>query len=258
MDSRKIDFLAAVVGEDGAQALAKAAARAPELEWAILPRVVMGWLEVVSHAQQYDGGVPGTGAAFKFRKSERGFSGLIDLAGEQYGFRDESLYHLAGSVAVAIGAVPERADVTAPLGVLGKSIDLLVRSRTLRKARAKQQGAAAQEPEGQAAGPQAPLAPEAPVAEQPKNLQSQVGTKVSTRVKPTRPRPLRVTKAEADQGCQRCGLTQFQDGRFGGCACFAALAKSVKTTVTELGYYLEFGSGWDAEAVATLAEGFGR
>jgi hypothetical protein len=136
MDPRKLSFLQAVIGTDGANALTKATSARADLEWAILPRVIMSWLEVQSHAGEYAEAVPGVQAVqLSFRKNEDGFTGSINIGSEAYKFKDATLYHVAGSIAVALGASPEHApELRSPaLAKLGKSVDLLVRSRTLRK-----------------------------------------------------------------------------------------------------------------------------
>lgn len=114
MDTRKIQFLKAVIGEDGGRALAKAAAQSADLEWAILPRVIMAWLEVVGEGQ-YQDHLPGVqGANLTFKKSESGFVGSIDIGDDVYTFVDASLNHVAGSVAVALGADPRAPSFAAP------------------------------------------------------------------------------------------------------------------------------------------------
>src|ERR1700744_943439 len=102
MDPRKLNFLTAVIGPDGARALTKATSASADLEWAIFPRVVMSWLEVVSHASEFRGDLPGTDIKLNFRKSDDSYSGKVELAGEPYAFRDSTLYHVAGAVAVAL------------------------------------------------------------------------------------------------------------------------------------------------------------
>lgn len=274
MDPRKLSFLQAVIGTDGANALTKATSARSDLEWAIFPRVVMSWLEVTAHAGTFAESVPGVQAVqLNFRKNEDGFTGSINIGSEVYGFRDATLYHVAGSVAVALGASPEHApELRSPaLAKLGKSVDLLVRSRTLRKMQQRHGGAKGAQPQGQAAAAIPPAAPAAPLPSQPKQTQP-VGTKVGTSsvakpaatapklpgVKPKRTATVKVTKAEAASRCPACASTQFKANRYVGCLCFAELAKTVKTTATVDGYMLELGLGWDAEAVTTLAENLGK
>jgi hypothetical protein len=123
MDPRKLSFLQAVIGNDGAGALTKATSRHPDLEWAIFPRVVMSWLEIVSHVGAFNETLPGTNVNLNFRKAEDSFSGHVSIGPEIYGFRDATLYHVAGAVAVALGAGPEHApELKSPsLAKLGKS-----------------------------------------------------------------------------------------------------------------------------------------
>jgi hypothetical protein len=282
MDPRKLSFLQAVIGHDGARALTKATGHSTDLDWALFPRVIISWLEVAGHATEFADNLPGTGVAFSFRKHEDAFTGSIDLGDHVYKFHDATLYHVAGSVAVALGAAPETApEMTHPaLAKLGKSIDLLVRSRTLRKMQEKHAGGAkGAKPPGATAAPRPPMGPAGPVAVQP-NQPSQVGTKTGTSNKPTKaagsspatsatpklpgvrppkkPLPgIKIGKAEI-RACSACGGKQFTGDRYTGCLCFSDLSKSVKTTVVANSYLLEFGSGWTVDAITTLAENLGK
>lgn len=314
MDPRKAQFLKAVVGDDGASALLKAAAAHPDLEWAVFPRVVMSWLEVVGLGP-FSAQLPGVdGTHLDLAKAEGGFTGCVTVGDQVYRFESQTLYHVAGGVAVALGGGEPAPPLTSPsLAKLGKSVDLLVRARTLRKAqealekhrskpcahcgkgpvdhydernspagkekhkyethaqirdqkreerhqkmveemraqykKAEHKGGAkgANQP-GAAAAPKAPQGPQAPIPTQPKQNQQ---------MKPRKPQ-LKVTKSEAQAPCRACGGLTFRGDRFVGCLCWADLAKTAKTTPVDGGYVLELGAGWDAEAVATLAESFGR
>jgi hypothetical protein len=282
VDQRKISFLQAVIGDDGARALTKATSASTDLEWAIFPRVVMSWLEVVSHGA-YNSALPGTNdVKLTLRKgADDAFFGSVNIGDELYAFRDTTLYHVAGAVAVALGAAPTNApELRHPsLAKLGKSVDLLVRSRTLRKMQQKHAGGAKGNLPGTAAAPRAPQGPVGPVAVQP-TQPSQVGTKVATAMKPAKTNAtpgatpsaapklpgvkppkkptLKVGKSEAATRCGACGGSQFEASSYVGCLCFAELAKSVRTTVVGNCYLLEFGSGWDIESITTLAETLGK
>src|SRR6185312_5662096 len=134
MDSRKLQFLQAVVGEDGARALSKAVERAEELDQAIFPRTILAWLEVVAPFG-YDGNVPGVTVPFAFAKTQKGFAGSIAVNGEMHRFEDATLAHVAGCVAVALGLDHERVSPLAKneqLAKLGKSIDLLIKSQLVK------------------------------------------------------------------------------------------------------------------------------
>lgn len=270
MDPRQFQFVEAVVEPDAARALAKASA-APELSWALFPRVLMAWLEVAG-CGSYDGDLPGVpDVQLSLRKGEGGFTGAVTFGGASHAFGDASLYRVAALAAVALGVEPSRQPPLsgAALAKLGRSVDLLVKSRTLRKAAA---GAAGGKPPGTAAQPQAPLAPVPPQPTQPRQ-ESQVGTVTGTRAKPQRqvrlpgvrrPSPgvkrptIKVNKSEAHLRCMVCGDQFMEGGVFTGCHCFRDLAKSVRTAPLADGYLLEFGAGWDAEAVAAVADALGK
>lgn len=134
MDSRKKNFLTAVVGHDGARALAKAADLGADVEWAVFPRAVLSWLNVASIGD-YDGLVPGTKTHLTLKKTEAGFKGSVSMPdGSCVGFLEQPLTYVASTLLLSVSGVEDPAPpLTSPsLARLGKSIDLLVRSRTLR------------------------------------------------------------------------------------------------------------------------------
>lgn len=134
MDAKKLQFLQAVVGIDGAMALAKAAEKADELEQAIFPRTILAWLDVTAPFG-HEGTIPGVDIHFNFNKSEKGFKGSIVVKGELYSFENVPLAHIAGCVAVALGLDHERLNPlvkSEQLAKLGKSIDLLVKSHLVK------------------------------------------------------------------------------------------------------------------------------
>ncbi len=276
MDVRKLQFLEAIVGTDGANALAKSAGRAAELEAAIIPRVITAWLD--AHAPfGYDGTVPGQDSRLAFAKSEQGYDGHIVLDGNLHQFTDASMYHLAGCVAVALGLDHERVSPMAKnehIAKLGKSIDLLVKSRVfkLKKGSVKELVKKAQMNPGNkaklpgvAAQAIGPTGPTAPTATQPGNQKAQPAgaagsstasplpkVSVASKSKPT----MKVTKSQASVKCVACGRPQFTADSFTGCFCFSALAKSVRTSPTADGFTLAFGNQWDEDAIDTLSDTF--
>lgn len=253
MDARRLSFLQAVAGTDGARALAKAVSRSAELEWALFPRAVMAWLDVVARTG-YDDRLPGVpDVSLALAKTETGLAGSVSPdKGQAYVFSGVTPEHVAAAVAVLLGADADRAPaLRSPiLAKLGKSLDLLVKSRTLRKVQRKPStkrdvpGAAAQ-----------PIAPQAP--EPPQKVEDEE-PKATPQVLPPKRSKLKLTKAEAAQPCRECGSYQFHDGQYIGCFCFADGAPAVKTVQTQDGYTLSFGVGWDPDAVAALAQNFGR
>jgi hypothetical protein len=128
VDDKQRSFLTAVLG-DGADALVKAVDRSPDLEFAIVPRAILAWLQSAPTHEGEVPGVPGTFVAFE--KGEAGFSGRLGVGGS-YRFDRQSLFHVAGAVAVEMdldySAAPEGLR-DLDIERLGKSIDLLARVR---------------------------------------------------------------------------------------------------------------------------------
>lgn len=240
MDARSQGFLAAIVGDDAARALAKAAVT-PGIAWAMVPRAIVAWIEAGPVAAGQLPGVPG--AYLELRKDEAGYTGAVSVGDGLYTFADASLYHAAGAIALAVAGEPvEIPTLSQPAMIrLGKAIDQLVKARA---------GAAPKAPKAQLPGKEA--APKGP--EQAEEPQAPVQTQRAQR----RPRPklptLRVTKSEAATPCVSCGKPHFAGSRYVGCGCFVALAKSVKTEPHGDGYMLSFGGAWDADAIFALAD----
>lgn len=216
MDSRKKSFLTAVVGDDGARALAKAADLGPDVEWAVFPRAVLSWLGVVTLGDEWSGDIPGTRLSLSLTKREGTFTGSMQLSdGTEFSFSDKPLVHVASGVLLAVGGTEEPAPPleSAILARLGKSIDLLVRSRTLRRL-------------------------------------------TKTEPRPRQAGLVRVPKELAQSDCPTCGGSHFRGGSYRGCACFTGLAKSVRTEDRGDHYLLTLGSDWTEDDRLTLAEGF--
>ena len=182
MDQRKLKFLTAVLGTDGAGALVKAAERSADLEHALIPRTIMAWLLIAGRGD-YEGSVPGIDDSYlAFRKSGEEYSGSIGIDDVVYTFESAPLLHVAAGIAVSLGADHERvSDSLRDLDLvrLGKSIDLLVKARIVAEELRKV------EPPGQPAAPREPQQHEAPTLPTP--TQTQKGPTVG--VKPRLPRP---------------------------------------------------------------------
>lgn len=141
----RLSLLEALVGREGAQALAKAAERIPELDAAMVPRALFSWLTLA--ATGYAGAVPGIAEShLALAKSESGFSGAVRVADADYEFADVSLLHVSAAVATLVGLEKHRVDDRVreeDLMRLGKTVDLLVRARVAAAAKM----AKAEEPE---------------------------------------------------------------------------------------------------------------
>src|ERR1700690_1461192 len=133
MNELQNKFLVAILGPDGAGALKMASERSEVLGQAILPRSVLSWVNGVG---EFAGIIPGTDNLLsRFAKSEKGFSGYID----SHEFEDASLIYVCSAIAVALGAKDDCGDEAKSLDLerLGKSLDLLVRSKLVQEGLAK-------------------------------------------------------------------------------------------------------------------------
>lgn len=293
MEARKLQFLKAVLGDDGASALSKAAERAPELGAALLPRTIMAWLGVAAR-DDFEGTIPGVENTYlQFQKSEDRYSGSVSVGDDVYSFETATVLHLGACMAVALGFDHER---TSPrlkdldIQRLGKNIDTLVKARmaiaeirkraleaTMAKGEKKVQGGAEQPGPAHAPTPQeAPLAPIPPSPTQtskgpivslrpkppklptPKAADDQVQTGTAAKPPKSKAPTLKVTKAQAEVKCKVCDGEQFSANKFTGCLCMQELAKSTYTEVQPDGYLLRFGADWDQDAILTLIESLGR
>jgi hypothetical protein len=290
MDRKQL-FIAGVLGADGAQALKKAADRSPEFSNAILPRVIMAWMQVVGRFD-YEGELPGVQNTYlEFSKSEDLYTGAIGMGDEVYSFKDVSLFHVASAVAVALGAENARIDPQlrdVDLMRLGKSIDLLAKARIVQEKLSKQEPKKVEDEEVEkveAPGEpvmreqKPPAAQSAPKVRQaaklPKpsvktlgqtpqtNLAAQpeeVGPRTKGTIPNNQPlqRSLKITKAQAERECPYCSGKQINRDRFVGCLCFKSMAKSVSLVPNPNGYTLTFKSAdWDEEAISVLLESIG-
>lgn len=127
-------FMSACLGEEGSAALRKAAEREPQLDQILVPRAILGWLSFVAE-HEYEGEIPGVENTWvQFSKAEGAYSGSISLNKGIYSFEKASVYHLAASIAMALGvqAQPIEANVRDTVLVrLGKSIDTLAKAQVL-------------------------------------------------------------------------------------------------------------------------------
>jgi hypothetical protein len=278
---RRLKFLSAVLGEDGARALSKAAERSAELGSALVPRTILAWLGTAR--SEYEGELPGLENTYiSFAKSEKGYTGSVSIGDEMYRFDQASLFHVTASVAVAIGVDPEMGLSSvrdAHIEKLGKSIDVLAKARVVTRELERKGDKMAVLPDGsgfavgtigktdvepgKAHAPTAAEAPAAPVKVQPPVAQPKPKTPKPKLPKPARPVPsytIRLTRSEAKHTCPVCDRAQFKGEAFTGCMCLRDLAKSARVIAFEPeGVILELGGeDWDREAVSTFLESVGR
>lgn len=173
MQDRKFQFLQAVLGDDGARALAKAVERREDLGNALVPRAILSWIGIAARAQ-YEGPLPGLANTYiSFKKSERGYNGQVAVDDTMYAFNEASLFHVASAVAVSMGIDHERVDGRlrdVDIARLGKNIDLLVGARivteNLLKKNLEKAGFEGQGPAASPLDAAGPLTPEPPTAVQ--------------------------------------------------------------------------------------------
>lgn len=246
MKDASFEFLAGVLGKDGARVLKKAAERIPDLDRLLVPRSALSW---VLQRATFEGSIPGMENSYlKFAKSETGFEGMVMVRDIPIDFKQVTPEYVAAAIGVAVGidgASPDVNDKT--LMKFGKSIDVLVRAQTLIKSMAKI------ELPGQTAKPQPQGAPQAAAApqKQPKMPKPKLP-------KPSRIPALKVEKSESSHTCDKCGKMMFADEKFKPCICFSDLAKSIHVTTYKDGWVLEFNGSVDHESVLALHKVFKR
>ncbi len=236
-------FLSETLGNDGAVAVRRAVKKSPTLQGFLLPRTVLGWTIAKS---EWRGTLPGFDQLYlEFVKSTGGITGKISMGSEPLrplSVRDD--IELAAEILSHFNVEVKKFEGgAAALARLGKSIDVLLKSREAIRALRK----GAQELPGQTAQPrepEGPAEPQKPVSVQPK----------MARTKPKLPK-LPVLKVELDKmakTCSTCGSHLFKAQRFSGCLCWRDLAKHASTTVYSDGAVVSFDSKADRASVQTL------
>lgn len=268
MDEKQIAFLKAVVGEDGAEALIKAAYRSTPIENAIIPRAIMAWLTVAARFD-YEGEIPGlSDSYFEFAKNEEGtYNGTIAINEGVYPFENANIIHLAASMAVALGSDdamdPDLRDLD--LARLGKSIDLLAKARyaatEIFKAEAPGPSHAPTEQEG-ATAPQAPtkqprVSKRKPMMQVKDNNVPAPKAKVQTPKIPGVPKAFPLSAKAMKRECQECGLPLIKGEKFVGCMCLKGIAKDVTLRKTEQGTIISFSRDVDPDEIGAVLETLG-
>ena len=229
------DFLKEIFGEEGHAAMERTVERAPIFKSIIIPRAIIAWISTVNRLG-YEGELPGTPNSYvSLAKNDKDtFTGALTIDGELYEFKDADMLHVAASVGVALGLEIEPINdkiKTKDLSKLGKSIDMLVKSRIVKNAKAS-----------------LVKKEEEPVVE----------TSIITPTKPiSKVRYFRLSKSESEACCPECDSPQFKNNKFVGCLCLRALTKGIKTARYEDGYMLKFNmNDLDDEDVSTIISAF--
>lgn len=274
MNSQALQFLKAILGDDGASALIKAGERSTTLQSAVLPRSIMAWLSFAAR-WGYEGEVPGCHDSYlEFHKSDAdSFDGAITIGPETYGFDRAPLVHVAAAMAVALGADSQTIDPRlkeVDVARLGKNLDLLIGTRFLNFAKRAQRDLAERsseessseesssldkfqvDPAGRhgvaGAAPRAPVEPVEPTPPQPKQLKGQVKAKIPA---------IKITKSQADHECVVCGAAQFTGTELTFCHCLRDLKKFAKATSGNNGYTIQFSSEWSQDDLSVFLDMIG-
>lgn len=273
MDERKYAFLRAVLGNDGASSLKKAADKYDGLEGAIVPRAIMAWLGVVARAD-YEGGLPGVDDSYlDFAKNDDGtYSGSIAIEEAIFPFQNANVFHLAASIALSLGASLDTEKLTdVDMVKLGKSIDVLVKAKYLSGTDILSKALPGPPHKPEVRGvPQAAVPPQKQIDKGPKPLPSQQPAKAPKeapipkhkipKLKVSLPKtaksfdiPEKATKKE----CKECGLPLVKNEKFVGCMCFRDMARYIQLQKGEGSYTLSFGSSLDDDAIAAVLDTLG-
>lgn len=277
MDPRKLQFLRAVLGVDGASALKKAADRATELESAIVPRAIMAWLGVVARSD-FEGSIPGVEDSYiDFEKNDAGlYDGTVAIGEGVFPFQNATVFHLAASVAMALGSNNEIDNRLKDVDLvrLGKSIDILAKATFLTKMDLSK---------GAPGPPHAPKLTGVPLAPVPGIKQKEKAPKDAGGKKPPKPpaeapkpkhvvpkskvtipkakRPalksFSMSERQSLRECPDCGLPLIKGGAFTGCVCFKELARYVSLAKSETGLVISFRPEVDDDAVSVILETLG-
>ena len=253
-DPKMLSFFKAIIGDDGAGALVKAAEKSEALAGVIFPRGIISWLSFATR-WPYDVEIPGIPQSnIHFKKNDYDLlDGAITVGEDSYEFENADVLHLAASVAVALGIDNVSVDPKlrkSDISGLGDNIDLLVKTRFLTLLDLQKGG------HGRAAEPLAPEAPQAP--EKVKPPKSTVVTDPGTaegKEKKTKKKEVKVSKAQAEEvHCTVCDAPQFTNGRFTGCYCLRDLAKHSTAEIVDGGYSITFGDEWSNNDVAVFMD----
>ena len=241
MNKQTFSFLKSVLGQDGAQAMRRAVAKNPDLESYLVPRTLLSWAMT---KKEFEGTVPGIENVYvQFRKNEGGYTGSIGKNSNPVApFSVPTEYHLVAELIQAIGyEVQSFSGTDKSLVTLGKSVDALLRARSLTKSLEK----GAIDLPGTTAKPIKPEGAEEAVEpiKQPKMA-----------MKPKLPKlpVLKVEKKDMSKSCKTCSGIMFKSQKFTGCMCWRDLAKHATTTLYSDGAVVEFSKAADKAAVLAL------
>lgn len=243
MDQRQLNFLTAVLGSNGAKVMAQLSESSEVVRYATVPRTIVSWIDSNSN---YNANLPGTDINLTLIKNESGFSGQFN----SIEFESVSLERAAATIAVGLGVNVSPSKLKdIDLAKLGKTIDLLVKA---------QQGAASDGNAGGLAQGHHPAKGAVPVTGKDVVAVKPIEPEGPKLADPTTKKPLgnkgakmALSEEESNKVCKVCKGKQKDDsGNIKGCHCVRDLSSGLTVKKTETGYEVEFGTGWDAAAIA--------
>lgn len=287
-------FIKAVLGDEAAAALKKAADRSEALSTVLGARTIVGWLGLAA-SYGYDGEVPGLpGSYLRFEKSEDDlFVGEVRLGKNTYEFQGVDLPHVAAGLSVALGAdqVPDDDLRDADLAALGQNIDLLLKTQVLKSATSTEddeiagvayapkrekkcstcgealsedgdcddcQSKGLADPGGGLEKAGGTTAPGEAATQKPPAGPVGGGFTAPRSKQPSRNKKAfgtKLTASQASSKCSVCGEAQFRGDLFLGCFCLRDLAKHATAEMDGSGFHVTFNPEyWSKEDVALLMD----
>jgi hypothetical protein len=269
MDERKYAFLKAVLGTDGASSLKKAADKYGDLEGAIVPRAIMAWLGVVSRGD-YEGGLPGVDDSYlDFTKNQDStYDGSIAIGEGVFPFQNASVFHLAASVALSLGASLEATNLKdVDVVKLGKSIDILVRANDVltkaipgppNKPNVRGVPVPPVVPTKQIGQPEVPASQKPKVADKQAKMPKHKIPQLKVKLPKVPKKTVAVPASAAKNECDECGQLLIKNEKFVGCLCFRDMAQYVNLVKRDNEHYvLSFDNGVDEDAELAILEALG-
>ncbi len=257
----EIPFLRAIIGNEGTDALNKAIDTIPVIGSVVVPRAIVSWLSILSKVG-FEGSIPGVkDSYFSLIKTESlSLTGALTINDQLHTFEEADLLHVAASLGVALGIDLEPVSdnlKNKDLTKLGKSIDLLVKSEFIKKAKAIKKASdesdAMPAPANEQDEPVKATKPLLPVKQPGINLKSSAkGPQQKENIALGQGQKIKVTKSEAGKKCHECGSSLFKSEKFTGCLCLADLSKGVKTEQTPDGYCLTFRNLEEDELISLI------
>lgn len=219
-------FIESLLGKDGADVLEKASKRLPEIKHVLLPRILMSWINIVGKSNEFNSNLPGINESnLTLNKSETNlFDGTVKVGSNEIEFGDADFYNLIGIIGIALDHDPKKIKLNInknSLAKLGKSIDLLIKSKFITK-----------------------------------QLKLKQETKKSLFASTEKPikinKSFKLKKTLLNSNCSMCGMDLYINKKLSGCLCIKDLLN--KTNIEEVNdsINLTFPNHFDEEEIGVI------